>query len=112
MVDMVMTQLLNIEQVFRRLDPHVVADTLGPEVPKLMESIGNDILPLSRVSKLPRALFLALPGRAISSMAKTNHRFLHDLCVSMQDNICSLLNVNNCVIDQMMQDWTLLGKLF
>eukprot|EP00579_Thalassiosira_antarctica_P010128 CAMPEP_0201916522 /NCGR_PEP_ID=MMETSP0903-20130614/6139_1 /ASSEMBLY_ACC=CAM_ASM_000552 /TAXON_ID=420261 /ORGANISM="Thalassiosira antarctica, Strain CCMP982" /LENGTH=562 /DNA_ID=CAMNT_0048452357 /DNA_START=81 /DNA_END=1769 /DNA_ORIENTATION=- len=112
MVDMVTTQLLNIEQVFRRLDPHMVADTLGPEVPKLMESIGNDILPLSRVSKLPRALFLALPGRAISSMAKTNHRFLHDLCVSMQDNICSLLNVNNCVIDQMMQDRTLLGKLF
>ena len=30
----------------------------------------------------------------------------------MQDNIGSLLNIKNCVIDQMMQDRSLLGELF
>eukprot|EP00571_Detonula_confervacea_P004746 CAMPEP_0172313418 /NCGR_PEP_ID=MMETSP1058-20130122/20159_1 /TAXON_ID=83371 /ORGANISM="Detonula confervacea, Strain CCMP 353" /LENGTH=479 /DNA_ID=CAMNT_0013027063 /DNA_START=188 /DNA_END=1626 /DNA_ORIENTATION=- len=112
MVNMVTTQLLNIEEVFRRLDPSVVADTLGPEVPKLLESIGNDIVPLDRVQKLSRALIFALPGRAISNMEQINHQFLHGLTVSMQANIGSLLNIKNCVIDQMMQDRTLLGTLF
>eukprot|EP00581_Thalassiosira_minuscula_P008212 CAMPEP_0183709194 /NCGR_PEP_ID=MMETSP0737-20130205/5284_1 /TAXON_ID=385413 /ORGANISM="Thalassiosira miniscula, Strain CCMP1093" /LENGTH=608 /DNA_ID=CAMNT_0025937221 /DNA_START=142 /DNA_END=1968 /DNA_ORIENTATION=+ len=115
MVHMVTTQLLNVEKVFRRLDPNVVADTLAPEVPKLMESIGSDFVPSSfanQFQKLSRALFFTLPGRAISSIACTNRRFLHGLTTSMQDNICSLLNVNNCVIDQMMADRTLLGKLF
>lgn len=109
MVNMVTSQLLNIEEVFRRLDPSVVADTLGPQVPKLVESIGNDIVPMGRLS---RALIFALPGRAIVAMERINQQFLHGLTVSMQDNIGSLLNVKSCVIDQMMQDRTLLGTLF
>jgi len=116
MVDMVTTQLLNVEQVFRRLDPKVVADTLGPEVPNLAERIAHDILPPSfpgaSLPRLFRALFLSLPGRAIAGAADANRQFLRGLTVSMQDNICALLNTNQCVIDQMMQDRTLLGQLF
>jgi len=113
MVNMVTTQLLNIEEVFRRLDPAVVATLLGPEVPKLLESIASDALPPSGFApKLFRALFFALPGRAISSMAGLNRSFLEGLTVGMQDNIGALLNIKNCVIDQMMQDRSLLGELF
>lgn len=115
MVDMVTTQLLDIEQVFRNLDPNVVAEKLGPEVPKLLESIGHEVVPFvseARLHRLSRALFLSLPGRAIAGAAGANRRFLRDLTVSMQGNICSLLNTNHCVIDQMMQDRTLLGQLF
>ncbi|KAL9184794.1 hypothetical protein ACHAXT_002571 [Thalassiosira profunda] len=113
MVHMVTTELLNVEAVFRRLDPNRVADILGPEVPKLMQNVAADLVPpMSRLQKLSRALFLALPGRAIASMAHLNRRFLHGLAVGMQDNIGALLNVNNCVIDQMMQDRSLLGTLF
>ena len=43
MVNMVTTQLLNIEEVFRRLDPNEVANILGPEVPKLVNSIAEDM---------------------------------------------------------------------
>lgn len=112
MVNMVTTQLLNVEEVFRRLDPNIVASTLGPEVPKLMESIGEEIVPLSWAQKVGRALFFSLPGRTQAAMSEANHRFLHDFTVSMQDNIGALLNIKNCVIDQMMQDRSLLGQLF
>mmetsp|Transcript_7136 Transcript_7136/g.11908 ORF Transcript_7136/g.11908 Transcript_7136/m.11908 type:complete len:230 (+) Transcript_7136:42-731(+) len=57
MVNMVTTQLLNVEEVFRRLDPNIVASTLGPEVPKLLESIGDELVPLSWTQKAGRALF-------------------------------------------------------
>ncbi len=113
MVNMVITQLLNVEEVFRRLDPVVVANLLSPEVPKLMESIASDVIsPPGFANKLSRAFVYALPGRAISSMAGINHQFLQGLTVGMQDNICALLNIKNCVIDQMMQDKALLGELF
>lgn len=112
MVNMVTTQLLNVEEVFRRLDPDIVASTLAPEVPKLMESIGDELVPLSWTQKAGRALFFSLPGRTKASMASANHRFLHDFTVSMQDNIGTLLNIKNCVINQMMQDRALLGQLF
>jgi|EP00970_Alexandrium_tamarense_P005701 uncharacterized membrane protein YheB (UPF0754 family) len=113
MVHMVTTQLLNIEEVFRRLDPKVVADLLSPEVPKLMESIGNDMAPsMGWLQKMTRGLFFSLPGNTIAVMSGINHRFLHDFAVAMQDNIGALLNVKNCVVDQMMQDRALLGELF
>lgn len=113
MVNMVTTQLLNIEEVFRRLDPAVVATLLGPEVPKLIESIAADNLPSSGYAqKLCRAFFFALPGRAVSTMAGINRTFLEGLTVAMQDNIGALLNIKNCVIDQMMQDRAKLGELF
>mmetsp|Transcript_11941 Transcript_11941/g.24054 ORF Transcript_11941/g.24054 Transcript_11941/m.24054 type:complete len:533 (-) Transcript_11941:145-1743(-) len=112
MVNMVTTQLLNVEEVFRRLDPDIVASTLGPEVPKLMESIGEELVPLSWTQKAGRALFFSLPGRTKAAMDSANHRFLHDFTVSMQDNIGTLLNIKNCVINQMLQDRALLGQLF
>ena len=112
MVNMVTTQLLDVEEVFRRLDPREVARCLGPEVPKLVQSIGEEVVPLSRVDKLCRAAFLSLPARTISSMNSINSQFLQGLTVSMQNNILSLLNIKNCVIDQMMQDRALLGQLF
>jgi len=112
MVNMVTTQLLNIEEVFRRLDPNEVAKLLGPEVPKLVNSIAEDISPYAKLSTIPRALFFSLPMKVVSMMSSMNHKFLHDFTVAMQDNIGGLLNVKNCVIDQMMQDRALLGKLF
>jgi uncharacterized membrane protein YheB (UPF0754 family) len=112
MVNMVTTQLLNIEEVFRRLDPAVVATLLGPEVPKLLESIASDALPSSGFTKVFRAIFFALPGKMISSIVGLNRSFLEGLTVGMQDNIGALLNIKNCVIDQMMQDRSLLGELF
>jgi hypothetical protein len=61
MVNMVTTQLLNIEEVFRRLDPAVVATLLGPEVPKLLESIAAEALPPSGfATKLLKRLIMTL----------------------------------------------------
>lgn len=45
-------------------------------------------------------------------MDNANQMFLKELAIGMQDNIESLLNVKNCVIDQMLQDRSLLGILF
>eukprot|EP00558_Chaetoceros_sp_UNC1202_P012683 CAMPEP_0197251620 /NCGR_PEP_ID=MMETSP1429-20130617/57889_1 /TAXON_ID=49237 /ORGANISM="Chaetoceros sp., Strain UNC1202" /LENGTH=323 /DNA_ID=CAMNT_0042713757 /DNA_START=15 /DNA_END=986 /DNA_ORIENTATION=- len=41
-----------------------------------------------------------------------NHNFLKDFVVDMQNNIGSLLNVKNCVVNQMLVDRTMLGELF
>ena len=45
MVTMVTTQLLSVQEVFKRLDPKVIADLLSPEIPILTKEIGQDIFP-------------------------------------------------------------------
>lgn len=116
MVTMVTSQLLSVQEVFRRLEPHKLADLLAPEVPKLGQSIVDDILPKtswgSALANLPKAIFVGLPPYTKDIIGKMNHNFLKDFAIAMQDHIDSLLNVRNCVVNQMLMDRTMLGTLF
>ena len=112
MVNMVTTQLLSVQEVFRRLDPRHVADLLAPEVPKLSQSIIDDIVPVNWMSSLPSNVFAGLPKQTKELIAHKNHNFLKEFTIDMQNNIGSLLSVKNCVINQMLLDRSMLGKLF
>ena len=111
MVTMVTTQLLNVQEVFRRLDPKVCAELLAPEVPKLGQDILDESFP-SWLAQFPKTIFDGLPTETVEWIRLKNLRFLRGLTIGMQDNIDSLLSVKNCVINQMMQDRSLLGTLF
>ena len=118
MVHMVTSQLLSVQEVFRRLDPKEVANLLAPEVPKLGQSIVEDIIPKqtggisSFLTSLPTAIFTGLPDQTQAILAKMNHNFLKDFTIAMQDQIGNLLNVKNCVVNQMLEDRSRLGLLF
>jgi len=111
MVNMVTTQLLNVQEVFRRLDPKVCAELLAPEVPKLGQDILDESFP-RWLAQFPKTVFDGLPIGTVEWLREKNLRFLRGLTLGMQDNIDSLLSVKNCVINQMMQDRSLLGILF
>lgn len=111
MVDMVTTELLSVEEVFKRLDPRKVADLLAPEVPKMGNSILADLFP-GWVVSLPTSVFSGFNQKTKDIIAHWNHRFIADFTLEMQNNIGSLLNVKNCVVEQMLADRTLLGKVF
>ena len=111
MVEMVTTQLLNVKEVFGRLDPRRVASLLEPEVAALTESLVADILP-SSVAAYPRAAFLGLPAKSKEMIAHLNRKFLIGFTRDMQNNIDQLLSVESCVLKQMLADRSLLGQLF
>jgi len=107
MVELVTTQLLSVEKVFQRLDPREVARILAPEIPKMGQDIIEDVAPRWIVSAAT-----ALPGTSRRIIIHSSRKFLKGFTIAMQENIGSLLNVRNCVVDQMMQDRTKLGLLF
>lgn len=103
MVHMVTSQLLSVKKAFARLDPAVMASMLKPELPKLT----NDVL--------PRALPWAanLPQVVTSTVTQPfAFGFLKRLVVDMQQNIESVFDIRTCVVSQMLQDRSKLGKLF
>ena len=112
MVEMVTTQLLNVKEVFGRLDPKKVANLLAPEVPKLGQSIVDDLVPTPWLSTLPSSVLVGLPQRTKELIAHMNQNFLKEFTIGMQQNIDSLLNIRNCVVDQMLLDRSKLGELF
>lgn len=112
MVDMVTTQLLSVKEVFGRLNPRKMAKLLAPEVPKIVQEIVNDVAPLQFLKSLPEMVFSGLPNESKSIIAYFNLDFLTNLCSSMQQNVESIFNIRNCVVNQMVQDRAKLGELF
>eukprot|EP00588_Corethron_pennatum_P010490 CAMPEP_0194269714 /NCGR_PEP_ID=MMETSP0169-20130528/3830_1 /TAXON_ID=218684 /ORGANISM="Corethron pennatum, Strain L29A3" /LENGTH=364 /DNA_ID=CAMNT_0039011463 /DNA_START=577 /DNA_END=1672 /DNA_ORIENTATION=+ len=121
LVDLVLSQLLSVRELFSRLDPRRIADLLGPEIPKLTNSIASDILPkIVRVGSdaavggatASEAANLGVRGRALKIVSKFNRRFLIHFVKDVQENVEDCLNIKNCVVDQMITDRSLLGNLF
>eukprot|EP00815_Leptocylindrus_aporus_P006277 CAMPEP_0116059194 /NCGR_PEP_ID=MMETSP0322-20121206/5650_1 /TAXON_ID=163516 /ORGANISM="Leptocylindrus danicus var. apora, Strain B651" /LENGTH=413 /DNA_ID=CAMNT_0003543527 /DNA_START=624 /DNA_END=1865 /DNA_ORIENTATION=- len=111
MVSMVTTQLLSIEEVFKRLDPRQIADLLTPEIPKLTKEIGSDLFPKWFLN-MPDMMVFGRPLKDREILKFFNRRFVSGFTVEMQENIGSLLNLRNCVVDQMVEDRAKLGELF
>lgn len=44
LVEMVTSSLVDVSEVFSRLNPHTIAGLLKPEVPAMASSIGRDLL--------------------------------------------------------------------
>jgi len=111
MVDMVTSQLLTVKEAFARLEPRRVAQLLGPEVPKLTNEILKEILP-KWVLGLPSAFIQGLDNVSQSVLKQFTNDFLQDLTRAMQANIDSIFDIRSCVVQQMMEDRSMLGQLF
>lgn len=111
MVNTTINELLTMTEIIQRLHPDTVADILLP-------NSGHIVQPFIDV-------FLADKPKVLVDMtsnytSNTNgwvqqrvaHKFLCDLTVDVQKNIGSICNLRNCVVNMMMSDRSLLGKLF
>jgi uncharacterized membrane protein YheB (UPF0754 family) len=117
MVNVTINQLLSMEETIQRLDPEQVAGILSPQVPEMVENFLEDDKASSSLSPALRLL-----AKTILSDTNTvgqwiirdwlGRSFLKDLTTDMQQNITKLFNVRNCVVNQMISDRSLLGKLF
>ena len=111
MVNTTINELLTMEEIIQRLDPDTVADILQPKTGQIVQPFID--------------VFLADKPRVIIDLAsnytrdtegwvqqRAAHKFLRDLTVDVQKNIGSICNLRNCVVNMMMADRSLLGKLF
>ncbi|GAX25206.1 hypothetical protein FisN_5Lh288 [Fistulifera solaris] len=111
MVHMVTSQLLSVKDAFARLDPGQVANLLAPEVPALTRSVLKDVAP-GWLTGRPAVLMSGLGGISQGAVRHLNIEFLRQLTISIQANIDTVFNLQNCVVNQMLQDRSKLGILF
>lgn len=112
MVNMVTTQLLSVKEVFQRLNPRRVAELLAPEVPKMTEEILKDLPLPAMVRAIPGGVYNGLDAHTQDMLNALNFDFLRKLTIDMQARIDTVFNLESCVVNQMLQDRTLLGQLF
>lgn len=111
MVNTTINELLTMEEIIQRLDPEKVADILLPQTGQIVQPYVDELL-----ADKPKQIQSFASSYAADSdgwvQKKVGHKFLRDLTVDVQKNIGSICNLRNCVVDMMMSDRSLLGKLF
>lgn len=112
MVDMVTTQLLSVQEVFQRLDPAKVAKLLAPEIPKLTQTVVDELVPMQWLRGIPAAIARGWDGVTKQVLKRYNWELCRDLTKSIQQNALDVFNLENCVLKQMLQDRSKLGELF
>lgn len=111
MVNTTINELLTMEEIIQRLDPDTVADILQPKAGQIVQPFIDVFL-----ADKPRAIFDLASNYTMDTggwvQQRAAHKFLRDLTVDVQKNIGSICNLRNCVVNMMMADRSLLGKLF
>ena len=111
MVQTTINELLTMEEIIQRLDPDTVANILQPSAGQIVQPFVDELL-----ADKPKALVNFASNYTSNTngwvQQKVAHKFLKDLTIDVQENIGSICNLRNCVVNMMMSDRSLLGKLF
>jgi uncharacterized membrane protein YheB (UPF0754 family) len=95
------------------LNAGTMATLLAPQVPVLGMEIVDDVAPLKRFIKPGlESVWLGLSEGQKSFLEHANYNFLKNMVKDMQRNIDSIFSLENCVVNQMLQDRAKLGELF
>jgi uncharacterized membrane protein YheB (UPF0754 family) len=108
MVNTTINELLSIEEVIQRLDPHKVATILMPEVPSIVTPFVDSLIPKPFQPSVNRVI----ASNDWEPVQRLKRNFLMQLTKDVQTNILDLVNLRACVVSQMMADKSLLGRLF
>lgn len=111
LVEMVTSQLLTVKEAFARLDPKIVAQLLAPEVPKLTHDLVSEMAP-EWLTGASGVIYRGLDGVTLGVRQVLTRKFLQQLTVGMQQQADQIFNIQNCVVNQMMNDRAKLGELF
>jgi len=113
--DMVTGQLLNVRQVFGRLDPDHVSRLMAPGVDRIAEQVVVEMVPPGTSSAalgVGRAALRGLPADAQQELLELRHQFVSGLTRDMQQHIDELVDLNEVVVGGMVREKKLLVDLF
>lgn len=111
MVNTTINELLTMEEIIQRLDPDTVADILLPYSGQMVQPYVDELL-----ADKPKYLADFASSYATDTdsflQQQVARKFLSDLTLDVQKDIGKICNLRNCVVNMMMSDRSLLGKLF
>lgn len=114
MVTMVTEKLVDVQAVFRRLQPDAVADILSLELPGLATTIAGEAGVASWAVSLAEARIRAgaLPQELAGVALRLQHTFLAGLTRALQDQVHAVLDLKELVVTSMVADKPLIVAMF
>lgn len=111
MVEMVTTKLIDVQEVFLRLDPMKMAKLLSGEVPFIADGIARDLAPNWAVN-LGHKVVSAQCGPLLNGLEDTVTRYLAGFVELVQLETHKLIDLKELVVTEMCEDKRTLVELF
>lgn len=114
LVDMVTSQLLTVREAFGRLEAHEMARLLAPQIPDLGAEVLTCLLPTTRsaATPFPLRLWTGITSHASFLFQAVNVHFLTNMFRDLIQQCEGIFSLQDCVVNQMLQDRSKLGQLF
>lgn len=112
MVNATITQLLSMDEMIQRVSPSKVAEILLPQADLILKPIVKDLSADLLPPWAQSAALASVDNTPVQYKERICYRFLENLTKGVQGNVDRVLSLRNCVVEQMMADRSLLGKLF
>ena len=117
MVDMVTTSLVDVDTVFRSLDPRRIGELLGPELDKIVPAVAGEVFSApdsvrSSVAAVGQAITSLTFGAVGVVRAMAQRSFVAGLVRDVSAKVTNVLDVRESVVSTMCADRTLLVELF
>jgi hypothetical protein len=112
MVNMVTTKLIDVQEVFAKLDPSKAATLLSIEVPDLARNVAKSLFPQWTVSMAEHQMLPKLTMDVKSALLGFQHEYLAGFVRCMQGNLSKVINVDEFVTKYYVSNTTVLNRLF
>lgn len=112
MVNMVTTKLIDVHEVFLRIDPDKIATLLSIQVPDLARDVGKSLFPNWAVSIAENAMVPKLTGDVKAALLGFQHEYLAGFVRCMQGNLERILSMDEFVTQYYVENKWLLNKFF
>jgi len=111
MVTMVTDKLVNVQEVFRLLDPAAVSALLLTEVPAMATSIASDMIPGWAVN-LAQDAVPALPSAMLNEVSSVVSSYLAGFVTLLQQQVDAVIDLKELVVTAMCTDRVVMVDLF
>ena len=111
MVTMVTDKLVNVQEVFRLLDPAAVSALLLTEVPAMATSIASDMIPGWAVN-LAQDAVPALPSAMLNEVSSVVSSYLTGFVTLLQQQVDAVIDLKELVVTAMCTDRVVMVDLF
>lgn len=109
--DLMLKRLVNVREVFQRLDPDRIASDLEGPLLQMTHDVVDNVMD-SYQPGLWEGMPQVAKNRVYASARKETPAIISKLMAEMRDNIENVFDVKNMVINNLMRDKALLNRIF
>ena len=108
---MIMEKLMNLRDVFDRVDPDRIVECLQPVMRRSMERVLNDVA-LTHAPSVWTSLSFETRDELVTTVCEQSPPYIAAMIDDLKENIEDVLDLEDCLVEKLTEDKALINEVF